>query len=131
MSGWSLCLLPGCEYQVGRERNSDVRARDDTSVSRRHATIRVSEDGQLVSILDQGSSYGTYVGERAIQSSQAGSQAGMTIIIMLIRSSIVSHFRLFRSIEFPATPLLPWERGKRSGSACWLPSFACAGTTCC
>ncbi len=68
-----LCLLPGLEYSVGRDKRSHVRAdTQDTSVSRRHAAIRVDREAVVVS--DAGSTYGTYVGDRAIASSGAGSQ---------------------------------------------------------
>ena len=46
----------------------------DTSVSRNHAEITTSSDGEGVFIKDLGSKYGTYLGEKAVKSSQSGSQ---------------------------------------------------------
>ncbi len=85
-AGAAYALLPGGEYVVGRDRKCDVRVEGDSSVSRRHAVIAVGKkegDGEsvgqvVVSVRDEGSSYGTYVGERAIETSGAGSQEDRT-----------------------------------------------------
>jgi pSer/pThr/pTyr-binding forkhead associated (FHA) protein len=43
---------------------------NDTSISRNHAEIKVSPNGEGVNIKDLGSKYGTYLGEKAVKSSQ-------------------------------------------------------------
>jgi pSer/pThr/pTyr-binding forkhead associated (FHA) protein len=58
-------LKPNQQLSIGRRDNRDVRYSDaDLSVSREHATIRRTDDGRL--IINDTSSYGTYVNDRRI-----------------------------------------------------------------
>jgi len=66
-------LQIGAKYRCGRVGTDFVFALD-TSVSRNHAEITTSSDGEGVFIKDLGSKYGTYLGEKAVKSSQSGSQ---------------------------------------------------------
>ena len=69
-------LVEGKEYKVGRV-NSHVAIGGDISISRSHALISVTA-GQgprpKVVVKDDKSSFGTYVGEAAIESSHQSSQ---------------------------------------------------------
>ena len=65
-------MEPGYSYKVGKH-NAQIKLVEDTSVSKVHAEISCNSNGD-VSIKDVGSKYGTYVGERAVVSSENHSQ---------------------------------------------------------
>ena len=71
-------LLAGKEYKVGRL-GSHINGGGDSSVSRCHAVVKVvlepGDSRPRVFVKDPKSTYGTYVGEAALVSSQSGSQA--------------------------------------------------------
>ncbi|TRY71064.1 hypothetical protein TCAL_16410 [Tigriopus californicus] len=79
-------LLPGLTYRVGRAQGHII-CHKDASVSRNHALIQVlageaegSGARPRVEIRDQGSKYGTYVGEAAIASTEtSASSAGNSL----------------------------------------------------
>ena len=72
IEGPTYALQPGFSYNVGKH-NAQIKLLQDTSVSKVHAEIICDSNGD-VSIKDLGSKYGTYVGERAVVSSENHSQ---------------------------------------------------------
>lgn len=64
-AGLVYTLLPGTETMIGRSGDADIPV-EEPRVSRKHALIRVSEDG-AVFVEDQGSSNGTFVNKERVQ----------------------------------------------------------------
>jgi len=60
-------LKPG-GMSIGRQ-NSDIELANDSQVSRSHAQLKVADDG-IVTISDSGSTNGTFVNDRRIDSCQ-------------------------------------------------------------
>ena len=69
----SYCLVKGQSYLVGRL-SADISFAQDQSLSRKHAVLTV-DDKNKVCVTDQGSTYGTYVGDEAINKSGNSSQS--------------------------------------------------------
>jgi pSer/pThr/pTyr-binding forkhead associated (FHA) protein len=71
--------MSGEEFTIGRSPDSDIPAIKDISISRKHAVVKVKVDeghprGSRIVVEDLGSSFGTYVGEKALESSATNSQ---------------------------------------------------------
>ncbi len=65
-AGLVYTLLPGTETMIGRGRDADIPV-EEPRVSRKHALVRVSEEG-AVFVEDQGSSNGTFVNKERVES---------------------------------------------------------------
>ncbi|NBO38376.1 FHA domain-containing protein [bacterium] len=66
MTSRQFTLLPGEAYVLGSQAESDIRIDGDPTVSRRHACLRVSENGNI-EIMDLGSTNGSSINFKKIK----------------------------------------------------------------
>lgn len=66
MTNRQFTLLPGEAYIVGSHSESDIRVDGDPTVSRRHACLKLGDNG-ILEVMDLGSTNGTWVNNKKIK----------------------------------------------------------------
>ncbi|MEN9528840.1 MAG: hypothetical protein RI932_713 [Pseudomonadota bacterium] len=66
MTSRQFTLLPGEAYVVGSYAESDIRIDGDPTVSRRHACLKLADNG-ILEVMDLGSTNGTFVNNKKIK----------------------------------------------------------------